>query len=227
MLRKSIGITVLLLTSVTMYASVGGIGGFNLGAGFPGIQNLNDRLKPYGLDLKSHMIISGGSGYALARNLILGGFGYGGSVQSENPDMILEFSGGGGGFEIGRVWDAGPGWFAVMATLGGFGYSLKIRPKLADVDFDSLLANPRRVATLTTGSVLVGASGMYIFPVSGPFSLGVKAGVYYTPMVKDWKLEDGAAVFNAPQLQPFHYSIQVMLMFGKVVKSMPNAGSPQ
>ena len=208
-------------------AAVGGLGGFSLGAGFPGIQNLNDRLKPYGLDLKSSMVISGGSGYALARHLILGGFGYGGSVQSENPDMILEFSGGGGGFEIGRVWDAGPGWFAVMATLGGFGYSLKMRPKLSDIDFDSLLAQPRRVAELTTGSVLVGASGMYIFPVSGPFSLGVKAGIYYTPMARDWALEDGAAVFNAPKLQPFHFSVQVMLMFGKVVKTMPSAGPSQ
>jgi len=208
----------LIFVGAQLYAGgAGGLGGFTLGAGYPGIQSLNDRLKSYGLDLRSPMVLTGGAGYGFGGPVILGGFGYGGTVQAENTDMVVEFSGGGGGFEIGKIWQAGPGWFAAMATLGGFGYELKFRPKLSDVDFDSLVVSPRRVAILTTGGVLIGASGMLIFPVSGPFALGLKAGVYYTPTAKKWSLEDGGKVFNAPELSPIHYSAQVMLLFGKVV----------
>jgi len=211
----------LMLVSVSLYAGAGGLGGFNIGAGFPGVQSLNDRLTPYKLELKTPMIVTGGSGYAFAHHLILGGFGYGGVIKAENNNQILEFSAGGGGFEIGRVWDTGPGWFALMATIGGFGYELKMRPKLADVDFDTLIANPRRVAMMTTGSVMVGTSGMLFFPLSSLFTLGLKAGLYYTPFVKTWKLEDGAAVFNAPEVSQITYSAQLMLMFGKIVPTKP------
>lgn len=219
MLRKYLCAIVLMAVSASLYAEAGGLGGFTIGAGFPGIQSLNERLKPYGLDLRSPMVLTGGAGYAFGRHVILGGFGYGGAVQAENNDEIVKFSGGGGGFEIGKIWKAGPAWFAAMATLGGFGYEMRFRPKLQDVDFDSLVVYPRRVAILTAGGVLIGASGMLIFPVSGPFSLGLKAGVYYTPTAKKWSLDDGGKVFNAPEVSPLHYSAQVMLLFGKVVQT--------
>ena len=195
-------------------AGAGGFGGYGIGMAFPGISALKTRLQAHGLELQPPMMVQGGQGYGFAGKLILGGFGFGGSLRAENPDLIAELSGGGGGFEIGRIHKAGPGWVALMATLGGFGYMLTLRPKLEDVDFDSLIAHPRRVARIGTGSPMLGVSGMAVFPVVSFFSLGVKAGAYFLPMAEKWILEDGATVFNAPKLDPLTYSVQLMLLFG-------------
>ena len=217
MVKRSICKVVVLLVSVPLYAGAGGLGGFTIGAGFPCIQSLNERLKPYTLTLKTLMVITGGSGYAFGRGVIIGGFGYGGSTSSENTNQMLDLSAGGGGFEIGRIWNTGPGVFALMATIGGFGYKLTIRPKLTDIEFDSLILNPRRIAKLSSGSVLLGVSGMLILPITGIFSLGLKAGLYYTPFTKGWKLEDGAAVFNSPHINQLTYSLQTMVLLGKII----------
>lgn len=213
----------LILVGMLSAQSAGGFGGYGVGAAFPAMDALKTRLQAHGLNLQTPMVIHGGQGYGFGGNLILGGFGFGGAIQAENDREVVELSGGGGGFEIGRIWRTGPFHLALTAVIGGFGYELKFRPRLEDVDFDSLVANPRRVASLGTSSPLLGTSGMVVFPVISFFSLGLKAGVFYLPMVGDWKLADGAEVFNAPQIDPLAYSLQVIFLFGGW-KEIPKKG---
>lgn len=193
-----------------------GMGGVNIGLNVLGITALNQRLESHGLRLSSNIVGMGGMGIGVHKDVLIGGFGFGGSSTSENQNTQIGLSAGEGGVILGKAWGMAQGLVVLTSTFGGYGYSLALRPKLTDVDFDSLLTNPQRVSTLHSGGIFVGIGGMVIYPIVGPFFVGLHAGVSYafTSNAGEWKLSDGAHVFNAPKIEPLRYTAQLLLLFG-------------
>ena len=211
-------IATLILLAGPLGAQAGGFGGFYSGIDFPQINNLKDALAQHNLNLAEHVITYGGGGYGLAGNMIIGGFGYGGQTSAENNKEVVEFSAGGGAFEAGRLWNyKNHIYFALTGAIGGYGYTLKFRPKLEDVEFDSLVENPGRVASLSTGGVMLGLNSMVIFRVLPFISLGLRGSFMFVPF-RSWKLEDGAKVFGMPSIKKYLYGLQFMVLFGKVME---------
>ncbi len=191
----------------------GGYGGYYVGAVFPGLQDLNDHLKPQGLDLNPPMFCQGGGGFGYGGAILMGGFGYGGSLTAEHGGRRVELAGGGGAFEMGRIWAVGPVRLALTGLLGGYGYTLSLKPDLPDADFDSLLVHPERMTRLSTGGVMVGVGTLVFVPLTSFLALGLHATLAYVPF-GEWQLEDGAEVHGAPNLSRWHPSLQVTVLFG-------------
>ncbi len=191
----------------------GGYGGYYLGAGFQGLQALNDHLANIGLQLNSPLFIQGGGGFGYGGRFLFGGFGYGGHATASSGGTTVDLSTGGGAFEMGPWWAIGPARLALLGLLGGYGYTLTLKPDLPDVDFDSLLVEPRRMAQLTTGGVLLGVGTLAFVPVTSYLALGIHATLAFVPL-GDWQLADGARVHNAPAPSRWHASVQVMILFG-------------
>ncbi len=194
-------------------AGAGGFGGYALGLTWPGLSDLQQRLEAHGFQVPATAVTQGGGGYGFGHGWIIGGFGFGGSLTAEGNGETAEISLGGGGVEMGRIWHLGPVWTALTGFLGGYGLDLTVRPDLGSVDFDSLLAHPRRIARLSTGSLLAGLGVLGILPVTSWFHLGFRAHLALTPL-GSWRLEDGADLHNAPDPSRWHTAVQVMFLFG-------------
>ncbi len=209
----SVWIILLVATGVAQAADAGGFGGYFLGLTWPGLGDLQQRLESHGFQMPNQALIHGGGGYGFGQGWIFGGFGYGGSLTADRSGETVELSVGGGGFEMGRIWRVGPVLAALTGILGGYGTTLTLRPELNDVDFDSLVIHPQRMARMSTGGVLLGLGALVVMPLTSWFSLGLRGHLAFTPMGK-WELEDGAELWNAPDPSRWHATVQVMFLFG-------------
>ena len=178
-----------------------GAGFFAIGTQFTDLGPLNSRLTDAGYPtFASEMVSFGGGGYGVVANrLMLGGEGHGlitadGSFQGRNVSV----GGGYGLFTLGYLFRPTPKLRVYpQAGLGGGGLRLEIEsPGDAD-EFDDILDNPNRSASIGRASLLVSLGGGLEYQFGDPdtdggIRLGLRAGYMISDLNSDWQLDENA-----------------------------------
>lgn len=90
-----------------------------------------------------------------------------------------------------------------MLGIGGVQPSFHLRKISEDIEFDSLLLAPGRIATISPGTKLTGLAaielGLMLPSKAGRYGLGLRGGYLYSPFNLDWHLADGARVTKTPK----------------------------
>lgn len=184
----------------TEHAKPGGGGYFAIGTHLTNLGSLNERLSEAGYPtFASEMISIGGGGYGVAGGrLLLGGEGYGLlSANKGYQGRNVSVGGGYGLFTLGyllrpeqhlRVYP--------QVGIGGGGLMLEIGNTGAE-DFDDVLNNPNRSATLEKGSLLLslGVGVEYQFSEPGDesgFQIGLRAGYLLAPYDTSWEIGESS-----------------------------------
>lgn len=211
---------------IALVSVAGGMGGFTAGASFWDNSAISSRLETQGYDpLSSYGLITGGIGYGIIGNLLIGGSGFGASYpKSESDSASVSLELGGGLFEMGWLFVPAD-WFWLYPTfgIGGGGCNLKLVPVDGQQNFDSLLVDPRYSATL--GWAGFATSGALTTQLNIPFGVGgdggslvglaIKGQMIYLPFVGPWQTE-GRDVVGAPKPSQLIPLVTASLMFGGV-----------
>lgn len=175
-----------------------GTGFFALGVHAVNLAPLNDQLSGAGYPtFATEMLSFGGGGHGVvAGRILLGGTGHG--VVSPSKGYQGREVGVGGGYglaTLGYLFRPSPK-LRVFPQLGVGGGGLQLEIGSAGAEqFDDVLQNPNRSATLQQGSVLlrVGAGLEYLFGPThdgGQFRLGLRVGYLLSPYDTDWNLDE-------------------------------------
>lgn len=179
---------------------VGGAGFFAIGTNVTDIGPLNDRLRAAGYPtFSSEMVSIGGGGYGVVANrFLLGGEGYGLLTGDAGyQGRTVSVGGGYGLFTLGYLAHAGPHLRAYpQIGLGGGGLRMEISSTGAD-DFDDVLDNPSRSASVGTASMVVSLGAGLEYHVRGHgeeagFSIGLRAGYLFSTLRSDWQLDESS-----------------------------------
>jgi hypothetical protein len=205
-LTAMLALLVLLGVTGPLHAQSGGQGYFGIGVQTVEIEELNERLLGLGYpEFDRTMLSIGGGGYAVrGRTLMIGGEGYGlysGETTVGGRDVRL--TGGYGLFQVGYLYDTGAGLeLFPTAGFGAGGLALSLGPSGTGDDFDDVVTDPNREATLHQGSLLlsVGFGGHYRFGAgSGGPTLGLHAGYTFQPYTSNWRL-GGNSLADGPDV---------------------------
>lgn len=178
--------------------AAGGGGFFAIGVNATNLGPLNNRLSSTGYPtFPSELFAIGGGGYGVVGGrVLLGGEGYGLIGPSRGVQgREVSVGGGYGLFTLGYQFRPVPSLTVYpQVGLGGGGLVLDIGSAGAD-QFDDVLENPSRSATLEQGSLLLslGAGVEYRVRSSGDdggWHLGVRAGYLLAPYTTDWTLDE-------------------------------------
>jgi hypothetical protein len=176
-----------------------GAGFFAIGTQFTDLAPLNDRLAGAGYPtFASEMVSLGGGGYGVvADRLMLGGEGHGlitadGTFQGRTVSV----GGGYGLFNLGYLFRPTPKLRVYpQVGVGGGGLQLEIG-SAGDADqFDDILQNPSRSATVGQASFLVSLGGGLEYRFGDPgkeggVQLGLRAGYVISALNSDWQLDE-------------------------------------
>lgn len=210
-------IFLVLILAVAVFAQGRGYGGFVLSYMMPDFDALNEELS----DVQGmarieddYIITYGGGGWGGGKHLMFGGWVFGGSRKFDGDSVSVKMEYSGGFFEPGYFINIYKG-FGVMPSvgIGGTGVNLKLRPKLGDVSFDSLLVNPGRTSEVDYTTFTVAPSFTILIPIEF-IAIQLKGGYMWSPFGGEWSLEDGADLRNAPQINPSGIYAQAGLLFG-------------
>jgi hypothetical protein len=181
-----------------------GGGFFAIGVHATDLSPLNGRLRRAGYPTFSRELLSlGGGGYGrVAGSLIVGGEGYGLIAPSQgHQGREVSVGGGYGLFTVGYQFRPTSGLRVhPLLGIGGGGFEVNIG-SASGGQFDDVLEDPGRGASLETGSVLLSVGGglEYRFRHSGDggVQVGLRAGYLLSPYEADWRV-NGSRLSNAP-----------------------------
>jgi len=213
---KKILLFVILLSAVSsaLFAEYSaGYGGFVVSGIYASTDEMNAKFSSRSIEFDKYQFGFGGMGFAVAKGYIIGGYGMGSDKSYATEDLRVDYSYGTGSFMFGRMFDLKIVKIGALGFLGGGSDVLNLRPSLQDISFDSLLANPGRVATLSRGGMQIGAGLMFLFPVNEWMCIGLRGNALYG-VGWDWKLEDGATVYDTPDDMPLKVDVGLSFLFG-------------
>ncbi len=221
-LRGALLIAGLSLSLIGEEGFKGGMGGPCLAVSFFDAKELNARLKAHNIEeLSTQQTCFGGGGSGIIGKVILGGWGFGGGEEVESESVKVKVDYGGGFFEPGYYLPITQNLgLSILLGLGGYGYSLNLTPtSLSGADFDTLLTGPgaRRTSNISAGglSLSIGGGFLFLIPFEEAFiGLNVKGGYIFSPMKREWELEDGGTLRGAPKLNLNGPFISIGLVFG-------------
>ncbi|MBD3285465.1 hypothetical protein GF359_03445 [candidate division WOR-3 bacterium] len=212
-MKKTVVIAVLLIATAS-FASARGYGGFVLSYMMPNLDELSTEFTDQGLDpLEDELVTFGGGGWG-GTNVMVGGWGFGGARTTDGDSVSVKLNFGGGFFEPGYFINIFRG-FGIMPSvgIGGTSVSMELRPRLGDVEFDSLLINPGRTSKVHYNTFTVAPSLTIIIPIEF-IALQLKGGYMWSPFSGGWELEDGAEIWNTPDVEPSGIYAQAGILFG-------------
>lgn len=193
----------------------GGAGGFGLWGLIPDTESLNESFEKHGIKKVKDVFYGwGGAGWGVVENLFIGGGGFGTSKSTGKEDLSVEFSYGGGFFELG---------YSVLNTnlisifpslgIGGYEFDMRFIPKLSDIPFDSLIENPRRISEINISGILFNSSiNLFIF-LKKFTGLILRFGYFYLPS-SSWELDGGYRVLSHPDFNPSGFYFTMNFVFG-------------
>ncbi|MFB6232374.1 MAG: hypothetical protein ABEL04_14590 [Salinibacter sp.] len=176
----------------------GGAGFFAIGTHVADFGPLNDRLEEVGYPtFATETVTIGGGGYGVvADRLLLGGEGHGLLTSDQGfQGRTVSVGGGYGLFTLGYLFrpESSVRVYPQLGV-GAGGIRLEIGSRGEASNFDEVLDNPNRRATLGRASLLVrlGAGLEYQFgqPGEGLFQLGLQAGYMLSALASDWQFDD-------------------------------------
>jgi hypothetical protein len=178
--------------------SGGGAGYFAAGVQFTDLSDLNNRMADAGYPtFSSEMVSIGGGGYSVTNRILIGGEGHGLiSGDQGYQGRNVSVGGGYGLFTLGYLFRPNRNLRVYPRLgLGGGGLQLEISDQGDATDFDDILDDPNRSASIGRASLLVSLGAGLEYQFSGPeerggFRLGLRAGYMLSPLESEWQLDD-------------------------------------
>lgn len=199
----------------------GGFGFFEPGVMYFDAGQLNTLLEANGYSVIDPVnYASGGSGFVLINNFVIGGRGGGFSEQNiARPGTSGRFSGGYGNFSFGYAVPLGYKQFIVPTVgIGGMYTNLQLESDAATTSISEALANPMQVVNLNSSSAMLDVSISYFMRVAGGgdensgggFAIGLVAGAWFSPSNADFTLND-RVVTEVVDLRPngFYLTLKI------------------
>jgi len=208
-------IFLVLILAVAAFAAKGrGYGGFVLSYMMPDLSELSSEFTAHGLPAVDDDIVTYGGGGWGGTNLIVGGWGFGGGRRFDSDSVSVRMTYGGGFFEPGYFINIWKGFGIMpMVGIGGTAVTLKLRPRLEDIDFGELLDDPGRTSEVSYCTFTVAPALAILIPIEF-IAIQLKGGYMYSPFQGSWELEDGADLRKAPEINPSGIYAQAGLLFG-------------
>lgn len=175
-----------------------GAGFFAIGTHFTDLAPLNNRLDEAGYPtFASEMISIGGGGYGVTNRILLGGEGHGLITANKGfNSRDVSVGGGYGLFTLGYLFQPRPSLrIYPQVGFGGGGLLLDIGSQGDAGDFDEVLNNPNRSASVGRASLLASIGAGLEYEFSGPgekggFRLGLRTGYMLSPLNSDWQIDE-------------------------------------
>jgi len=195
--------------AVTRAQEGGGMGYFMVGSSIMDVKALNSRLEGKGYPALSDKFVSlGGGGHGIIGRAIIGGEGHGLIGEEVTTGSYKVSIGAGYGlFNAGYiVYSTDSLRVYPLLGIGGGGIELSIVEK-GSPSFDETLDNPRRMAVLSTGGLLLQfALGTdYLLKLGGTkkerggLVFGLRLGYSFAPIKGGWSM-DGIGISDAPRV---------------------------
>lgn len=170
----------------------GGFGFFEFGYSQYNNSALNGAFTAAGYSsIGNGFVSTGGQGFALINNFVIGGAG--GSLGSQSfgrNNTNGQFSAGYGMFQLGYAFKTGKkGLLYPLVGLGAFTSSIQIENDLASGNINTILASPNQVVNLRSDAAMLDLSLHYSFTIFGDKSgedgggtmVGISAGGFFCP----------------------------------------------
>lgn len=184
----------------------GGAGYFAIGYGNFLTSELQNFLPEGSPELSNHHMLTGGGGYAMINDFIIGGSGYSITGESVSTDSYeANTSGGTGFFNVGyRVASSEDLNFYPLFGIGGGGLGMEIK-ETNNLTTKEIVEDPGRAIQIDQSGWLVDFSvNLEWYPISGGdddghggLLTGLKVGYIYQPFENDWEYE-GGNINNTP-----------------------------
>jgi hypothetical protein len=201
----------------------GGFGHFTFSGQQLNLNNLNGMLNTLGYsNLSNNYASFGGGGGFVINNFFIGGEG--GSLatsNSSNQNSTLSFKAGCGYFNFGYMLHSTKrSVFYPIVGIGGGGYTMDVKLKNVNPNFQDQLNTPNSGASLQGGGLMINSQLCYQYFFAGHekegFFLGIKAGYRYCPTT--WKMTvNSAQVSNAPGLNMNGVYVSIILGGGSLI----------
>ena len=175
-----------------------GAGYFAVGVQFADLSALNTQLADAGYPtFSTEMVSLGGGGYSVKNRILLGGEGHGLLTGEQGyQGRNVSVGGGYGLFTLGYLFRPRRNLRVYpQLGLGGGGLQLEIGSQGDADNFDDVLDDPNRSASVGRASLLVSLGAGLEYQFSGPedsggFRLGLRAGYMLSTLESDWSLDD-------------------------------------
>lgn len=213
---------VLFVISQNNASNGGGFGGYQVMYLTPDFTTLNNAFQTAHYDsinFSGGIYTQGGGGYAVANGVLIGGFGFNGSMVSESGSISIKSEFSGGFFELGiSIFKSGLINIYPLLGVGASNVKLKLRTIQKDATFQNVLSNPARLSTIKTGGFAIEPAIIFQFWIKGkktqPLSILIKVSYLYLPKKADWTFGDGAEVLGGPDFKPGGLAITSGIFFG-------------
>ncbi|MEA3311262.1 MAG: hypothetical protein U9Q76_03475 [candidate division WOR-3 bacterium] len=212
-MKKAVLLVAILV--VAAFAAKGrGYGGFVLSYMMPDLSALSTEFEAHGLPAVDDDIITYGGGGWGGTNLMVGGWGFGGARRFDSDSVSVRMTYGGGFFEPGYFINIWKGFGIMpMVGIGGTAVTLKLRPRLGDIDFGELLDTPGRTSEVSCGTFTVAPALAILIPIEF-IAIQIKGGYMWSPFSGEWSLEDGTDLRFGPEINPSGIFASAGLLFG-------------
>jgi hypothetical protein len=190
----------------------GGFGFFDFGMANYNLSPINNLLQANGYSgLGSNFITTGGSGFALFNNIVIGGAGGSLGMQSfSRPGATGRYNAGFGQFSLGYAFKTGEkSFFYPMLGLGGMQTNIQIEDDNTSGSVNNSFATPNQVVNMNSSNGILDFSLNYIFRVGGGGNaqgaggpaIGISAGGFWSPGNTSFKMNE-KAMSDVPAFQP-------------------------
>ncbi len=158
-------------------------------------------------------------GYAMSKSILLGGFGFKGTMVNETDSISVKSEFSGGFFELGTsLFRSGLLSIYPLLGIGASNVKLRLRAIQKDERFQDIISNPARLSTIKTGGLSIEPAVIFQFWIknkkSQPISIFIKVSYLYLPKEANWTFEDGAEVLGGPDFRPGGVAITSGIFLG-------------
>jgi len=213
---------ILFIISQNSPSNAGGFLGYQMMYLTPNFAPLNDSFYSAGqssINFEGGVYTQGVAGYAVSGALLLGGFGYKGSIINETSSLRVKADFSGGFFETGlALFKSGLLNIYPLIGIGSSNFKLNFRPLQTDETFRDVLISPARLSAIKTGGLSIEPAVIFQLWIknksSQSISFLIKVSYFYLPGKADWKFEDGGEVLKGPDFRPGGIVISSGIFFG-------------
>jgi len=199
-----------------------GFGGYQVMYLTPDFTTLNNAFQTAHYDsinFSGGIYTQGGGGYAVSNGILIGGFGFNGSIVSESDSISIKSEFSGGFFELGvSIFKSALLNIYPLLGIGTSNVKLNLRTIQKDETFQNILSNPARLSTIKTGGFTIEPAIIFQFWLKGkktqPLSILIKFSYLYLPKKTDWIFDDGTEILGGPNFKPGGFAITSGIFLG-------------
>jgi len=201
---------ILFIISQSNASNSGGFVGYQIMYLTPDFITLNQAFHSGGQDsitFRGGIYTQGIGGYAAPGGILLGGFGFKGSMVNETDSISIKSDYSGGFFELGislfksRLFSVYP-----LLGIGTSNVKLNLKTIRKDETFRDVINTPGRSSTIKTGGLTIEPGVIFQLWIknkrSQPISIFIKVSYFYLPKKANWTFGDGAEVLGGPDFRP-------------------------